>query len=664
MLNPLGQVILLLVILASVVFFAKEIWIRVRLLKLGKKDEKRMDKPGERLAYVIAKVGSQMCSIKDKPFVGLMHAFVFYGFVFFTVATINHVGNAFKKGFSLFGSNMFNDIWFLAVDIVAILTILGSIALAVRRYIQKPDSITKPMPLSKSPQSAVVLSLIFGLMVTYLLNQGAEIVLHGSSFARWMPFSTLTAALFTNTSVSALNGMNLVFWWAHILMIPAFLVFIPHSKHLHLIAGPINIFFRSRKPIGTLEKIDFEASEEFGVTNVTDYQWNHMLNFFSCVDCGRCQDQCPAYQSDKPLSPKVVMMSLRKHVLNEKDNLLSGKEVSEPIMDKWQTPDEIWACTTCGACMEICPVGNEHIPVILELRRSQMMMENKFPQELNATFRGLETNSNPWNLGHDTRADWAEGLDVPLMADNPEVDYLWYVGCSGAFDDHAKKVSVAMAKILNQAGVSYGILGLEEKCCGDPARRAGNEYVFQMMAEENVQTFKQYKFKKILTTCPHGYQIIKNEYSQFDGDFEVIHHTELLADLIKQGKIKLKSNGKDKIAYHDSCYLGRYNNIYDAPREVIKSMSNGNLVELPRSKDKSFCCGGGGTRMFMEETIGTRINHLRVEEAKESGAEMLCVACPFCMTMLDDGVKEKGMDDSIKVFDISQVVLENLEKVE
>lgn len=659
--NTLGQIVLLVVILAALAFFSKEIWLRFRLIRAGKHDEKRWDRPWERLGHMAYKVGTQLCSIKDRPIVGIMHAFVFWGFVFFTVATLNHVVGAFHRGFSLWGKGLFNDLWFLGVDFIAILTLVGTIYLAVRRFIFKPTAITKPMPISKSPQSAIVLSLIFGLMLTYLLNQGAEIVLHnGVSFSRWMPFSKATSALFAGTSSSALELSNQIFWWSHILMVLGFLVFIPHSKHLHLLAGPINMFFRPRQSIGTLQKVDFEKTEQFGATLVTDLQWKNIMDFFSCVDCGRCQDVCPAYQSGKALSPKVVMMSLRKHTLNEAANLTLGKPAAERMMDKWQTPDEIWACTTCGACMEACPVANEHIPTILELRRAQMMMDNKFPSELNATFKGLETNANPWNLGADGRALWSSDLNVPIMAEVQEAEYLWFVGCSGSFDDRGKEISKSFVKILQKAGISFAILGAEEKCCGDPARRAGNEYLFQMIAEENIKTFQQYKFKKILTSCPHGFHMIKHEYHQFGGHFDVVHHSELIAELISSGKIKVNPNGMGKVTYHDSCYLGRCNGLYDPPREILRALQADGLVEMPRSRNKSFCCGAGGARMFMEETQGERINQVRVAEAAGTGAKSVAVACPFCLTMFDDGIKEKGLDERLQVLDLAQVVATNM----
>jgi len=660
LLNLVGQIVLVLCILAATGFFAFEVWKRVRLVKTGRRDEVRTDKPGQRLAFVIGRVFSQFCAVKDRPLVGLMHAFVFWGFVFFAVATINHVAGAFSQGFSLWGHGTFNDLWFLGVDIVAVFCIIGTLYLAVRRFIVKPVAITKPMPISRSPQSAVVLSLIFGLMVTYLLNQGGEIVLKGEAFARWMPVSQAVAPLLAGLSTGALELLNSVMWWAHILMVLVFLVFIPHSKHFHLVAGPVNMFLRSHEPIGTLKKIDFEQTEEFGATTVNQFQWKSIVDFFSCVDCGRCQDVCPAFQSDKALSPKVIMMSLRKHILHESGNLLKGDAPAEPILEAWIKDDEIWACTTCGACMEACPVSNEHIPTIIEMRRARMMMENKFPQELNPAFKGIETNSNPWNMGSSARAEWAQDLNVPRMAEKQQAEYLWFVGCAGCFDDRGKEISRAFVKILNAAGVDYAILGEEEGCCGDPARRAGNEYLFQMNAEQNVTTMQQYQFKKIVTCCPHGMHILKNEYGQFGGQYEVVHHSQLIAELIRSGKLNIQPDGIGKFTYHDSCYLGRYNHIYNEPRQALQAISKHGLVEMARTKNKSFCCGAGGGRMFMEETVGTRINHIRVQDALDSGAQTVGVACPFCKSMFDDGIKEKGVEDKLKVLDIAQIVANSL----
>ncbi len=660
MLNWSGRIILLLAIALALAWFIREISIRVRIIGRGKHDVRRRDRPVERLAFMIGRVGAQLCAIKDRPFTGTLHAFVFWGFIFFTVATINHVGGAFREGFSLFGKNVFNDLWFLGVDIVAALTLIAVIALAIRRYLFKPAGITQPQPISRSPHSAIVLMLIFGLMITYLLNQGAEMVLKGASFAAWMPVSHWFAGRFGSIHPQTLHLFNQFFWWSHIFMVLGFLMFIPGSKHLHLLSGPVNLFFRSREAIGTLQPIDFEKSEQFGVSTLTDYQWKNISDFFACIDCGRCQDVCPAWATGKPLSPKVVMMSQRQHALQEARALVSGQAPAEPVMNTWLTPDEIWACTTCGACMETCPVMNEHIPTLIELRRNKTMMESDFPQELNAAFRGLETNANPWNMGHDGRTAWTEGLNVPIMAEAGEVEYLWYVGCAGSFDDRARAVSRAVAQILNQAGVRYAILGLEEKCCGDPARRAGNEYLFSMMAMENVQVLQQYTFSKILTTCPHGYHMIKNEYPQFGGRFEVVHHTELIAALIREGRLPLQQKAPGTVTFHDSCYLGRYHQIYDAPREILTALNGAAPVEMARHHNKSFCCGAGGGRMFMEEHLGTRINHERTAEALASGARVVGTACPFCLSMMDDGVKEKGVEEKLQVRDVAQLVADRL----
>lgn len=660
MLNWSGRIVLILLILAAAGYFVWQVALRVRLVRLGNRGMVRWDRPLERLGWMAARVGAQLCAIKDRPLTGVMHAFVFWGFIFFTVATVNHIGSAFKPGFSLLGHGRLADLWFFGVDIVALLTLVGVTALALRRYLFKPAGITQPQPISRSPHSAIVLSLIAGLMLTYLLNMGAEERLQGETAFAWMPVSAFLAGGLAGLSPAALTSWNAFFWWSHLLMLLGFLVFIPGSKHLHLLSGPVNLFLRSREPIGTLQPIDFEKSEQFGAATVTDYPWKNISDFFSCIDCGRCQDVCPAYATGKPLSPKVVMMAQRKYTLAQSRLLLEGKPPTAAIMETALTPDEIWACTTCGACMEACPVLNEHISSIVDLRRDQVMMQSAFPAELQGAFRGLETNGNPWNVGSGSRMEWAEGLDVPLMAQIGEADYLWYVGCAGAFDERARAVSRSLAKILNHAGVRYGVLGLEEKCCGDPARRSGNEYLFQSMAMENIQVLQQYRFKYLLTSCPHGLHVFQEEYGQLGARFEVVHHTELIRQLLAAGKIHLQSGYDARLTWHDSCYLGRYHQLYDAPRDVLRQLGGSEPLELGRHHEKSFCCGGGGGRMFMEENLGTRINHNRVAEAAESGAGVVGTGCPFCLAMLDDGIKEKGVEGKLQARDLAQLVAERL----
>ncbi|HOT97688.1 MAG TPA: heterodisulfide reductase-related iron-sulfur binding cluster [bacterium] len=660
MLNWSGRIALVLLILAALAWFLWQIALRIRLVRLGRREPVRWDHPLERLLWMAGRVVVQICAVKDRPLTGVLHALIFWGFLFFTVATINHVGQAFTPGFSILGHNWFADAWFLGVDLAALLTLAGVLGLAVRRYLLRPAGITLPQPISRSPHSAIVLSLIAGLMITYLLNQAAEQLLNGAPPFAWMPVSTRLAPLFAGLSADALGVWNSLLWWSHLLMVLGFLVFIPGSKHLHLLSGPVNLFFRSREPIGTLQPIDFEKSEQFGAATLPHYPWKNISDFFSCIDCGRCQDVCPAFATGKALSPKVVMMSQRKYALTEAQRLLAGVEPSAPILGSALSDAEIWACTTCGACMEVCPVRNEHIPALVDLRRNRVMMESTFPQELQTAFRGLETNGNPWNAGSGSRMEWAEGLNVPVMAAAGEVDYLWFVGCAGAFDERARAVSRSLAAVLNHAGVRYGVLGLEEKCCGDPARRAGNEYLFQTMAMENIQILQQYQFKILLTSCPHGMHLFGEEYARLGARYEVVHHTTLIQQLLTEGRIRLNGESGQSVTWHDSCYLGRYHALYDAPRAVLARLNGAPPVEMAHSRAQSFCCGGGGARMFMEESEGTRINHHRIGEAAENGAAIVASGCPFCLAMLDDGIKEKGWTEKLLARDLAQLVAERL----
>ncbi len=660
MLNWTGRIVLLLLMAAALGWFFRQVALRIRLVRLGQREAVRWDHPWERLAWMAGRVAAQICAIRQRPFTGVMHALVFWGFLFFSIATINHVGAAFSSGFSLLGHGRIADLWSLGVDLTALLTLIGVIALAIRRYLVRPAGITTPQPISRSPHSALILALIAGLMITYLLSQGAEITLRGAQPFVWMPISAGLAPLFAGMMPVPLAIWNHLFWWTHLLMLLGFLVIIPGSKHLHLLSGPVNLFFRSREPVGTLQPVDFEKSEQFGAATITDYPWKNISDLFACIDCGRCQDLCPAYATGKPLSPKVVMMSQRAYALAESGALLAGQTPSAPIVPAALSEDEIWSCTTCGACMSACPVLNEHIPAIVDLRRNRVMMESAFPQELQGAFRGLETNGNPWNVGSGSRMEWAEGLEVPLIAEIGEADYLWYVGCAGAFDDRARAISRSLAQILRHAGIRFGVLGLEEKCCGDPARRTGNEYLFQSLAMENIQILQQYKFRYLLTSCPHGYHIFSEEYRRLGAEFEVVHHSELIGQLLTEGKLRLKGGESGRITWHDSCYLGRYHQIYAAPRQVLTALAGAPPLEMARHHDQSFCCGGGGGGMFMEERLGSRISHNRIAEAAAAGADRVASGCPFCLTMLDDAIREKGLTERMRTGDLAQIVAECL----
>jgi Fe-S oxidoreductase len=460
-------------------------------------------------------------------------------------------------------------------------------------------------------------------------------------------------------------------WRIHFFLVLGLIAYLPYSKLFHLVSSTINIFLRSTGPKGELAPItDFETAETFGVTTINEFTWKQLLDLDACTRCGRCQDQCPAYLSEKPLTPKKLVQDLKDHLQKESGILLgeNGKEGEEqaltPIIGSAVTADELWSCTSCMACMEQCPVFVEQIPKVVDLRRYLVMMESSFPSEVAGVFRNMEVNSNPWGIGLASRGDWAKALDVPILSEmeDKDIEILYYVGCSGSFDDRNKKVAIAFANVLKVAGVRFGILGAEEKCCGDSARRMGNEYLFQQLAQENIEAMNKYGVKKIVTTCPHGYNILKNEYPQLGGTFEVYHHSDYIARLIAEGRLKLVNSLNQSITFHDSCYLGRYNGLYQEPRKVIKDIPGTTLVEMERNCERSFCCGAGGGRMWMEEHLGKRINHVRFEDALNTKVDLIGTACPFCLTMLDDATKDKEMEESIKVKDITELINEALEK--
>ncbi len=639
----------------ALLIFGYGFYRRYRLWRLGQ-PENRSDQKMQRFLGVL-KDGLAQVSVMRETAPGTMHMFIFMGFVILTIGTILVFIQA-DFGVEFLYGNFY--LWFsLILDVFGVLFILGLLFAIVRRYIVRPPR------LHRLTDDAVLLVLLLVIGVTGFLVEGARLAATAPDWANWSPFGLLTAGLFTGMTVQSIEGWHLGIWIFHMLLSMAFIAYIPFSKLFHIFMSPANIYLRKLDGKGRLSTIDMEEAETFGVTDINEFTWKQLVDFDACTHCGRCQDRCPAFNSDKPLSPKKIILDLQEHLGKRGNEILAlkkqGKEIEpEPIVGRAVSEDEMWACTTCLACQEFCPVAIEHVQTIVDLRRAKVMMDSEFPQELAVTFKGLENNSNPWNMGSAGRAEWAEGLDVPLMAEKGEADVLWFVGCAGSFDDRAKKISTAMVKILNQAGVDFAILGTDEGCCGDPARRAGNEYLFAMMAEQNVETFNQFKFKKIMTCCPHGYHMIKNEYVRFGGHYEVIHHSGLIAQLLHDKKIRPAPGTNGKITFHDSCYLGRYNSIYQAPRQVIQAATKSTLVEMPRHHDESFCCGAGGARMFMEETIGKRINQVRLQEGVETGAEKLCVACPFCFTMLDDGVKETGVEDKVEVLDIAQVVAGHL----
>jgi Fe-S oxidoreductase len=470
------------------------------------------------------------------------------------------------------------------------------------------------------------------------------------------------------------------FWWVHLLTVFAFAVYIPSSKHLHIVAAAPNSYFRQEGPKGALPTIpNIEEAEHFGVGKLEQLSWKHLLDLYSCTQCGRCDRNCPALLSDKPLSPKELIQNLKYELFALGDELVAARKAGHngealpdrtPLVGGVIADETLWSCTTCRWCVDACPVMIEHVPKIVEMRRYLVLEESRFPPEVIAVFNNLEKNGNPWQMSRSTRGDWAKELGVRTMAEvarsGDEIEVLYFVGCMGSYDQRNKKVATAVCKALQAAGVSFAILGKEEICNGDPARRIGNEYLYQMLAQENVETLNRYGVKKVLTACAHCFNTIKNEYPQFGGNYEVVHHTQFLTQLIASGRLKLSGEGaailgqgaaNGTVTYHDPCYMGRYNDVYEEPRRALKSLPlAGEVVEMQRSRRQSFCCGGGGGRSFMEESHGKRISGVRLDQARETGAGTIAAGCPFCITMFEDGIKTKGLASEMQVKDVSELI--------
>ena len=608
----------------------------------------------------------------------LMHLPIIYGLVMFALGAV-HMALEKVIGLSILTEQFLAPYFFLLFDIGAVLLAFGILFSAVRRYIQKIPR----LDVGTWEQEKFIVFLITDMTIIsvgYLFTNAFKIIANEAVFDSFRyslaVVSQGIAYLFSGMSQAQAIQLEGIFWWVHI--IAAFvLIAIPrYSPLMHPAAAPFNIIFRHLDgKIEPMEPIDFEdeEAETFGVNTVSDFNWKDLLDCYACAECGRCQDNCPAYNTKKPLSPKHLLAKIKEHleesmpgepvlrfadghVYFEKPALITFEDEHKKLLGGVIEEEEIWACTTCRACREQCPNMNEHANKLMSLRRAYVLDESDFPAEAQLTFTNMERNSNPWGIGWADRANWAEGLDVKLMSEDSDVEYLFYTGCAGAFDDRIKKVSTSLIKILNQAGIKVGILGTEEKCCGDSARRLGNEYLYQSLAEENIETFKGYGVKKVITACPHCFTVMKNDYRQLGADFEIIHHTQLIDQLIKSGKIKIGTLDETlRITYHDSCYLGRYHDEYDAPRNIMGSIKQLTLVEMEKSRSKGFCCGAGGGRMWLEEE-GDRINIARTEQALQTNPNAIVVNCPFCLTMLEDGLKDKEASEQVKVYDIAELV--------
>lgn len=539
----------------------------------------------------------------------------------------------------------------LTLDLFGVIGWSGTILLAYRRYIQKPKG------LDNQQTDAISLILLFFIFFTGFSATGIRNQLYQSFWSPWSPMASAIAWIYTKfIQEGNLKIWFPILWWIHLFLSLAFLSYIPFSRLLHLFSSPLNIYFRNLEAKGALPMLDLETSETYGVGKVEEFTWKHLLDLDACTRCGRCQENCPTHLTQKHLNPKKVIQNLKRYMESpsvRKENLqLIGGAVTE---------DEIWECTTCRNCLEHCPVFIEPMTKLMEFRRNLALHHGKIPRETHFAFRNIERKGNPWGFDPQKRMWWTKGLGVKELSSGEEVDILFWVGCYSSYDDRNIEVATSLIHILNQAGLDFGVLGSAEWCCGIDLRRMGSEYLFQVNVRKNIDQFQQVRFKRILTTCPHCFNTLKNEYPQFGPSFEVIHYTTLLVQLIQEGKVLINPKDKrTKITYHDSCYLGRYNDGYDPPRRVLSAMPDLSLLEMERKREKAFCCGGGGCHMWMEERAGKRINQSRVEQALETGAEILATVCPLCMISLDSAIKVLNLDGSIRVRDVLELVMERL----
>lgn len=652
-------------LLASLTVFAWGCWKRLSLISLGQPEE-RCDNISTRFGEMLLYAFGQKRVIA-KPF-GLNHFIIFWSFLILLVANTEFILNGLfphtiklvKLPFELYVPLAF------LIDIASLLALIAVAVAAVRRLI------SPPYPEARTLEAFFILGLIATLMLAsftlnaselaaFIFKSKADPASFLSAARKVMPVSALLAGILPPLQLGTIHAAA---WWAHALALMAFICYLPNSKHMHILTAIPNCFFRRLEKPNTLPRENFTVGNTFGVDRVDRYSWKDLLDSFSCTECGRCQNVCPAGITGKSLNPRAVIHDIKVNLLENGSALKKGGTPQTPLIGEQGegsiSEESVWACTTCGACMEACPVLIEQMPKIIQLRRHLVENEAKFPEELLNLFENMEGRSNPWGIAPSERTKWCGQLDIKPF-DKNTTEYLFYVGCSGSFDSRNKHVSVAMTQLLDKAGISWGILGKDEKCCGDSVRRLGNEYVFDKMARENVATFIERGVTKVITQCPHCFSTLKNDYRQYGLELEVIHHSELLRNLVQDGRLVLDKTTEEMgtTVFHDSCYLGRHNDVYDAPRAVIEAATGKAPEEMGRNRGNAFCCGAGGGRMWMEEHVGERINLTRVKEALEQSPDTICVACPYCMTMFEDGLKDVKAEN-VKVRDVAEVLAEAL----
>jgi Fe-S oxidoreductase/nitrate reductase gamma subunit len=656
--NISGLIWMYLLLVVSLFIFFRKFYTRFKLWRLGGKTP-AINNFWERTKFVLKYALAQGRILKNK-FPGWIHLCLYSGFLFLFIGTLlvfiqaDITDPLFSWSFL---KSTFYLVFSLVLDIFGIVAILGVLLATYRRIF------LKQINLKNRSDDAFILGLFFIILFTGFIIEGLRLAVLNPHWAAWSPVGLWIGKFFKGTGITenTLKILHLWGWWFHLILSLVFIAYIPYSKLFHIVTTPLNIFFQSLEPKGVIPKIDLEEVEAFGASEICHFPWKGLLDLDACTECGRCSDVCPASITSKPLSPMKVITDLREHLTVFGKDLNGKKQNSAPVramIGETILEEELWGCTTCLACQQACPVFIEHIPKIIAMRQNLVLEASRFPNEIISTFKNLETNGNPWGLSPEDREKWTDGLKVPKMREITEkVDYLLWVGCAGAFDNRSQEVMRILVKIMNAVGINYGILGVEETCTGDAARRIGNEYLFQILAEQNIETLNRYKFNTILTSCPHCFNTLANEYPQFGGNYRVIHHSQFLAELIQSKKILLKNNLREKISYHDSCYLGRYNGIYESPRRVLRAIPGANLLEMPRSKENGFCCGAGGGRMWMEEN-SPKVNHHRVDEAARLNIGIVSTACPFCATMIADGINETGTEKKMQGKDLALLVAE------
>jgi Fe-S oxidoreductase len=676
-----GYIVFWALSLVALGCFLQRCWLLVSFLKLGT-PENRFDRPAFRLLSMLGLVSSQSTNLKtftlkDPASVG--HALMFWGFGLLGIGYLAFIWVGAGFGIFLPGRmNQFETVYSSIMDIAAFAVVVSMIGVIIKRYLIKPPRLNRKETAGEKITQVVLIAAIIILMFLHYGIEGFRYAAYGIP-GSWPPIGMAIGHVLMDGKISQ-NNLELTFaylWWINYFLLLATIIYAPRSKHLHPLFSPFNIAFRDLKPKGALKPIDIQKNEEWGASNIRDFTWKQLLDGYACTWCGKCHTACPAQVSGKPLSPRELILGMKTHLLEigsvlynakrEKTRIIADEsdgagghvaldKPGDSLIGSIISEEAIWACTTCGACQEICPSCNEQMSDIIALRRHlQMTAATETAKDV---LKNLRVRGNPWRGTVHARTDWAEDLDIKIVEDDSDIDVLYWVGCTEALDDRGIKVSRAFAMLMKKAGINFGILGEEEKCCGDPARRLGAEHLFQMLAMSNIQTFSSYNIKKIVTACPHCFNTLKNEYPQISGRFDVMHHSQFISDLIRTNKLDLSQVGDAIMAYHDACYLGRYNDLYKEPRQILGSIPGATLVEMAQNRKNSFCCGGGGGRMWLEEETGQRISEIRLEHALESQVHILVTACPFCLQMLEDATKTKGIEKSLKIRDIVEIVAE------